>query len=354
MADGELALLQEEIAQQRRPTQWSVEGYRERFESWSSQYPPAPDLGIERFEFGGVDVYKVEAPNARSDHHIVYFHGGGYVACSALTHQVHVGNLSRATRATVWNVDYRLAPEHPFPAAPNDTVQVFRELVARGLIEPQRTILAGESAGGGLVVATMMILRDAGERLPAGGACLSPWFDLACTGESLVSNQATDLTVRLKGLQRTAKLYLGDHEPTDPLASPLYGDLVGLPPLLIQVATSEILLSDSLSMAERAEAADVTVQLEPWTGAVHFWQGFTENFALARRATAAIADFMDCCIEGRLYVSPQLDGGFDVDIEAAAEVDADLTAGLVDLAAEVDTEVDLTADDHTVARPQRP
>ncbi|MBI1844760.1 MAG: alpha/beta hydrolase [Actinobacteria bacterium] len=337
MGDDELALLQEEIARQRRPTQWSVEGYRERFENWSSQYPPAADLRIERFELGGVDVYKVEAPNARSDRHIVYFHGGGYVACSALTHQVFVGDLSRATRATVWNVDYRLAPEHPFPAAPTDTVLVFRELVTRGLIEPDRTVLAGESAGGGLVVATMLSLRDAGERLPVGGACLSPWFDLACTGESLVSNQATDLTVRLKGLQRTAKLYLGDHDPTDPLASPLYGDLRGLPPLLIQVATTEILLSDAVSMAVRAEAADVTVHLEPWTGAVHFWQGFTENFTLARRATAAIADFVDCCIEGRPYVSPQLDDGSSADIELAVEVDADLTAGLVDLAAEVET-----------------
>lgn len=333
MAEEEIAQLKAEIARQHRPSQWSVEGYRERFEAWAVDYPPATDLHIEQHEFGKVDVYKVEAPNVLADRHIVYFHGGGYVACSALTHQSFAGNLSRAARATVWNVDYRLAPEHPFPSAPTDTVSAFLDLVTQGLLEPDRTVLAGESAGGGLVVATLMALRNAEGPQPAGGVCLSPWFDLACTGTSPATNQATDDLVRLKGLQRTAKLYLGDHDPKDPMASPLYGDLEGLPPLLIQVATTEILLSDSTRMAARAMEAGVEVHLEPWRGVFHFWQGFSSNLSLARQANSAIADFVDCCIDGGSYRSPQLDdsSGFGIDFDLEL---TELESGIVDLAVE--------------------
>lgn len=330
MAEEEIARLKEEIARQHRPAQWSVEGYRERFERWAVDYPPAPDLRIERLEVGDVDVYKVAAPNAFADRHIVYFHGGGYVACSAITHQSFAGDLSRATRSTVWNVDYRLAPEHPFPAAATDSVSVFRELATQGLLEPDRTVLAGESAGGGLVVATLMTLRDAQGPQAVGGVCLSPWFDLACTGASLATNQATDDLVRLKGLQRTARLYLGTHDPTDPLASPLYGDPGGLPPLLIQVATTEILLSDATRMAARAREAGVEVHLEPWRGVFHFWQGFTSNLSLAREANTAIAAFVDCCIDGGRYVSPQPDHSSGFGIDLTVEL-SDLETGIVDL-----------------------
>lgn len=307
MSDIDLSSLREECISQRRQGEWSVEGYRERFEVWARSYPPAPDLKIERLDIGGVEVHRVEAPNARPDYHMLYFHGGGYVACSASTHNVWAGDLSRAAGATVWNVDYRIAPESQFPAALDDTVAAYRTLVSEGLITPETTVFAGESAGGGLVVATMSVLRDAGDPLPAGGVCLSPWVDLACSGVSLITNQDTDPVVRQKGLQRASKLYMGDHDPLDPLASPLYGDLSRIAPLLIQVATTETLLSDATRLAAEAESAGVRIHLECWEGALHFWQGFGDKFELARSARAAIADFVQCCIEGRTYASPKIE-----------------------------------------------
>lgn len=319
MDNDELSLVQDEFIRQRKPGQWSVTGYRERFAEMAKDHPVASDILVQCFNLSGVDVYKVEAPNARSDYHIVYFHGGGYVACSAETHNFWAGDLSRAARATVWNVDYRIAPEDPFPAAPMDTASAYRELVSRGFIEPERAVLAGESAGGGLVVATMLMLRDIGERLPAGAVCLSPWVDLAFTGASLLVNQELDLTVRLKGLQRASKVYLGDHNPRDPLASPLYANLEGLAPLLIQAATTEILLSDATRLAGQAESYGVRAHLELWEGALHFWQPHLQKLEIARQATAAIADFVECCIEGRTYESPSFVRTSVVDLDLSAE-----------------------------------
>ncbi|MGK2958001.1 MAG: alpha/beta hydrolase [Acidimicrobiales bacterium] len=300
------------LATHPRVNPWSVEVYRARFEQTASWFPAEPDLEIIQVNPGGVNVERVSAPNARSDYHIVYLHGGAYVGGSLLTHREYAGRLSRAARATVWNVGYRLAPEHPFPAAPQDALAAYRGLVESGVLQPERTVLAGDSAGGGLVVAIMLGLRDAGDLLPAGGVCLSPWMDLACTGESLVTNADYDVTVRAKGLQRTAALYLAGHDPTDPLASPLYGDLGGLPPLLIQVGTTEALFSDAARFAAKAEAAGVMVHFEPWAGTIHFWHGFATVIEKGCVATARAADFIEACIEAGSYVPQHLEVELDL------------------------------------------
>lgn len=309
---SELAELYAMLASHQRVGPWSVEDYRARFELAATWFPVPLDLEVLRVNPGGVEVERVSAPNARSDYHVIYFHGGGYVGCSVSTHREYAGRLARAARATVWNVGYRVAPEHPFPAAPQDAIAAYRGLVESGAIQPERTVLAGDSAGGGLVVAAMLGLRDAGYPLPAGGVCYSPWVDLACTGESLVTNAPYDVNVRAKGLQRTANLYLAGHDPTDPLASPLYGDLGGLPPLLIQVGTTESLFSDAARFAAKAEAAGVMVHFEPWAGVLHFWQGYAGVLEKGRLATARAADFIEACIEAGTYVPYHLEVELDL------------------------------------------
>src|SRR5690606_5447385 len=171
------------------------------------------------------------------------------------------GRISKAANCRVLSLDYRLAPEHPFPAAVDDAVTGYRWLLDQG-IRPDRIAIAGDSAGGGLAAATLVALKDRGEPMPAAGVCLSPWVDMEGTGESMTSRAALDPMVQKDGLKDMASLYLDGADPRSPLAAPLYADLSGLPPLLIQVGTAETLYDDATRLAEKAEAAGVDVTLE--------------------------------------------------------------------------------------------
>ncbi len=278
-----------------KASQFSAQAYRDRFEVIGTWFPAPADVDVLSSSPGGVPVDRLRTPGSRDSHHLVYFHGGGYVGCTPALHREFVSRLARTAQTTAWNVGYRVAPEDPFPAAPQDSIAAYIGLVESGQINPERTVLAGDSAGGGLVVATMMGLRDQGFPLPAGGVCFSPWFDLAHTGESITTNAEYDIYVREKGLRRCADLYLAGHDPKDPMASPLYGDLKGLPPLLIQVGTTEILFSDAARFAAKAEASGMDVCFEPWQDAFHFWQGFAPVFKKGAVATERAAEFINAC-----------------------------------------------------------
>jgi acetyl esterase/lipase len=222
---------------------------------------------------------------------MLYLHGGGYVIGSLTTHRGLAGRLSQAAKARVLLIDYRLAPEHPFPAAVEDATAAYRWLLAHGCT-PARLAIAGDSAGGGLTVATLVALRDAGQPLPAAGVCLSPWTDLEGLGESVTSKASADPIVQKEMLLRLASCYLGDADPRTPLAAPLYADLRGLPPLLVQVGTAEILLDDALRLAERAKAAGVAVTLEAWDDMIHVWQLFAPLLPEGQQAIARIGEFV--------------------------------------------------------------
>ncbi len=233
----------------------------------------ADDITCEQVDVGGVPGEWIIAPGAASHTVVLYFHGGGYVMGSIDTHRDMISRISRASGARVLAVNYRLAPEHPFPAAVDDGVTAYRWLLSQGL-DPGCTAIAGDSAGGGLTMATLVALHDAGDPLPATAVCISPWVDLTNSGNSVQTKAAVDPMVSQESLQDFAMNYLGNTDPTTPLASPLFADLEGLPPLLIQVGTAEILLDDATRLAARAEAAGLEVTLEQGAGLMHVWHWF--------------------------------------------------------------------------------
>jgi len=249
----------------------SLAEIRAGYEQVGTMFPIPPDVKCEPVTAGTVKAEWVTAPGAASDRAVMHLHGGGYVLGSLNTHRLFAAGLSRAAKARVLLVDYRLAPEHPYPAAVDDATAAYRWLLKQGLA-PKRVAISGDSAGGGLTVATLVALRDAGEKLPAAGVCISPWVDLEGGGDSMTSKASVDPMVTKDGVVELAKLYLGGKDPRTPLAAPLYADLSGLPPLLIVVGTWEVLLDDASRLTERARKAGVDVTYEPAEGMIHLWQ----------------------------------------------------------------------------------
>ena len=269
----------------------NLEQLRTGFEGLAAVFQPEPDVRSETVDAGGVSADWIEAPGADASRALLYLHGGGYVIGSVNTHRDLVSRIARAAGVRALSVEYRLAPENPHPAAVEDSTAAYRWLLGQGL-EPSRVVLAGDSAGGGLVIATLVALRDAGDPLPAAGVCLSPWVDLEGIGESMTTKAELDPLIQLDGLVKMGRLYLGDLDPHTPLAAPLYADLGGLPPLLIQVGTAEALLDDATRVAEKASTAGVDVTLEPWEDMIHVWQIFASQLPEARDAIDRIGDFI--------------------------------------------------------------
>ena len=218
----------------------------------------------------GISAEWIHTPDAGAGV-IVYLHGGAYALGSIDTYRGLVGRLAHSTKLRALAINYRLAPEHPYPAALEDATTVYGWLIEQG-VAPSQIIIAGDSAGGGLALATLLALRDGGEPLPAGAVCMSPWTDLALTGASVQSKASVDPILDSDSLRMYADYYAGGHELTNPLISPLYADLQGLPPLLIQVGTDEILLDDAARYAENAQKAGVDVTQEIWEDMFHVFQ----------------------------------------------------------------------------------
>jgi acetyl esterase/lipase len=247
------------------------------------------------------NVQSVNEPGLRGEWHVwtdtpqhtvYYLHGGGYIACSVATHRSFTTHLSRAARAKVFSLEYRRAPEHRFPAAVEDAVTGYRWLLERGE-EPSNIVIGGDSAGGGLALATLISLRDARLPLPRAAFLLSPWTDLACTGQSLDANEHSDPLFYAESIRRVAPVYYGQASPCDPLVSPFYADLSGLPPLLIYASNSEALLDDSTRLAERARQFGVKVDLRIWQELPHVWPIYVAfKMPEADAAIREIADFI--------------------------------------------------------------
>jgi monoterpene epsilon-lactone hydrolase len=222
---------------------------------------------------------------------ILYFHGGGYVIGSPQGHRIHVAKAAKRSGLAALVIDYRLAPEHPFPAAIDDSVSAYRWLLAQGH-DAGSIAFMGDSAGGGLCLATLLALKDQGIELPKAAVALSPWTDLACTGDSLTTNAPVDHLTWKGSWAVFSRHYLNDANPREPLASPLYGDLGRLPPLFIVVGSDELLRDDSLRFAERAQQAGVDVTLRVGAGMFHCYPVCAPLFPEATEAMDEIASFL--------------------------------------------------------------
>jgi acetyl esterase/lipase len=245
---------------------------------------PGPPRGTlnETLDADGVRAVRIRAPQSRNDVCILHFHGGGYMVGTEPLYRDFTWRIGAAACAPVLYFDYALAPEHPFPAALDDAVKVYRWLAAR--FDPRRIAVVGDSAGGGLALATLCRLRDEGFSLPGAAVAISPWTDLALTGESLTSNAAADPMIDAAALPPIAQAYLSGADPRNPYASPVYAEASGLPPTLIQVGGDEVLRDDAVRMAASLKAAGCKVEIEIWPRMPHAWPLYARILPEGRKA----------------------------------------------------------------------
>ena len=272
-------------------SQGATEGSRRSFERMVDDFSIDVPAKYSRVNAGGVTAEWVTAEGASDSRVVLYFHGGGYIIGSPRTHRPMLAELSHASGARVLALDYRLAPEHPFPAPVEDAVASYRWLLNEGY-DPARIAVAGDSAGGGLTVAMMVQARYVGLPVPGAAVCISPWVDMEGLGDSMETRAEADPMVMKEGLLLSAKTYLGGSDPRAPLAAPLYADLRGLPPILIQVGDAEVLLDDSTRLAGVAREAGVEVEMDVWDDMIHVWHLFAPILPEGKQAISQAGEFI--------------------------------------------------------------
>lgn len=291
MKTKELASLRAMLAEFSKNAGTTIADQRAAYSGVKSLFPSPPNVDVMSSRLGGVRGEWLIPPDSGEDAALLYFHGGGYVIGSLDSHRHLVTAIAREAGLRVFNADYRLAPEAPFPAAVEDGVAAYRGLLEIG-IKPERIIVSGDSAGGGLTVATLLAARDQGLPMPAGAIPISPWVDLTGTSESLVSRASRDPMVTKENIIELSGTYLAGKDPKTPLASPIFADLKGLPPLLILVGTEETLYDDAATLYARADAAGVPTSFEVWSQMVHVWPWFHPMLTDGRNAITRMALFI--------------------------------------------------------------
>jgi len=290
MAQNEIEAVRALLTEKPRPVGWAER--RQRLDEVGSVWPIAEDVQITAVDLGGISGEWSIVPGSDDTRILMFFHGGGYCSGSILSHRRMVTEAGRAAGMRTLAVGYRLAPEHPFPAALNDARAAWRFLRQRG-IAAAHIGLGGDSAGGGLTVALINMLRDDNEALPACAWLVSPWTDLTMSGATLITKDETDPIIHKAYLQELAKAYLGDGvNKEDPRVSPLFADVRGFPPTLIQVGSDETLLDDATRFAAVLGAADAPVTLEIWPHMIHAWHLWNAHLEPGRRALASAGAFI--------------------------------------------------------------
>jgi len=275
----------------KHPAPEALDAQRDQYDKAERFFKVPPDVAVEPVKVEEMAAEWLRPAGARADVTVLYLHGGGYAIGSPKSHRHLAAAIAKAAGARALLIDYRRAPEQPFPAAVDDAVAGYRWLLATG--QPaERIVVAGDSAGGGLTVATLLALRDAGATLPAAGVCISPWVDLTCSGGTYQTKAASDPIVTRESVARMASWYLAGADPRTPLASPLHADLHGLPPLLIHVGSDEVLLDDARQLAARARAHGVEATLDVWPEMIHVWHWFLGMLGEAQRAVDRIGEFI--------------------------------------------------------------
>lgn len=276
----------------RLPPDIQIADVRRRIARFAHLVPPPPrGTELVAIDAGGVEAERIATPRSRPDRYVLHLHGGAHLVGFPALFRDFTWRIADATGARVLCLDYRLAPEHPFPAAIEDVVTAYQWLISR-VAEPRHVAFIGDSSGGGLALASMMRLRDQGLPLPAAAALLSPWTDLALTGRSLAECGSSDPFVPVELMPKAVEAYLAGADPCLSYASPLYGDPAGLPPTLILVGSDEALRDDAVRMAERMRAAGSVVELEVWPRMFHVWPMFARILPEGRSAIARIGAFL--------------------------------------------------------------
>ena len=277
----------------------TVEQKRQRAAA-AERLVPAPPPGTRTLavDAGGVSAYRISTRTSQSGRYVLFLHGGGFIAGSPALYRQLTWRIASAARTLVLSLDYRLAPEHPFPAALYDAVAAYRWLLAEGAAAGRIAVM-GDSAGGGLALSLLLRLRDAGVPLPAAAVALSPWTDLALTGRSFTANAGADPLLSADQARRFVGYYLAGADPRCPYVSPLYGELAGLPPTIIQVGSDEVLRDDAVRMAQRMRAAGCRVELEIWPRMPHVWHLFAPVMPEAHRAILRIGSFISDAMADR-------------------------------------------------------
>ena len=288
MPGSEIDAVRELLRSQPRPVGWAER--RKRLDAVGSA-PLAPDISLEAVAAVGVPAEWSLAPGSDPARVLMFLHGGGYCSGSIASHRGMVTEIGRAAKVRTLAVGYRLAPEHPFPAALEDTLSTYGFLLGHG-IAPGKIAIGGDSAGGGLTLAALTCLREAGKPLPGCAWLVSPWVDLEMTGASMTEKADVDPLIQKPYLEELASAYLAGADPAGPRASPLHADLSGLPPLLIQVGSAETLLDDAIRIARKAAVADVPMSLEVWPHMIHAWHLWATHLQDGRRAIASAGAFI--------------------------------------------------------------
>lgn len=292
MAGMPIAKLQEVLRRQGEgPTDAKITIEQRRKGMEKTSFPVAEDVNVEETKVDGLHAEWIKAPGARDDYAVLYLHGGGYAIGSPTTHRSLAGEVSRSAKATVLLVDYRLAPENPYPAAVEDGVASYKWLLAQGF-DPAKTAIAGDSAGGGLTAATLVALRDEGAVLPGAAVCISPWSDLTCSSETYQTRAEADPMIQQEGIDQMAGAYLQGADPKSPTASPNFADLTGLPPMLIHVGDAEVLLNDAVQLHAKAEACGVDSTLEVWDEMIHVWHAFHPMLDEGKQGIERIGEYL--------------------------------------------------------------
>ena len=290
MAESEIDAIRKLLTSKPRPVGWAER--RERLDEVGSVWPVADDITCESVDCDGVPGEWSMAPGSDASKVLLFFHGGGYCSGSILSHRRMVTEAGRAMWMRTLAIDYRRAPEHPFPAQHEDALTAWRFLRAQG-IAANHIAVGGDSAGGNLSLSLVCRLRAASEALPGCAWLVSPWTDLTMSGTTLTTKDAVDPLIHHGYLEELAEAYVPPPiDRRDPLISPLFGDLRGFPPMLIQVGSAETLISDATRLAEAAGIADVDVRLEIWPHMIHAWPVRNAGLADGRRALAAAGEFV--------------------------------------------------------------
>jgi monoterpene epsilon-lactone hydrolase len=295
MARSEIGTIRALLTSRPRPVGWDER--RQRLDDVGAIWPVAADVELSAADAGGVPAEWSSVPGSDPSRVILFFHGGGYCSGSIRSHRRMVSEAGRAAAARTLAIGYRLAPEHPFPAALDDVVSAWRYLRAQGIAAPHIAV-GGDSAGGGLTAALINRLREDGEAQPGCAWLVSPWIDLTMSGATLASKDTVDPLIHRSYLEELASAYVpGGMDRKDPRISPLYARLEGFPPTLIQVGSAESLLSDATRFAEALGAANVAVALEVWPHMIHAWHLWNAHLKAGRRALAGAGAFIKACLQ---------------------------------------------------------